>query len=186
MRNIRLKQRAVFVAIIVAITLIIGFSIVNASDTYAKPSMGGISIEVKQPKVKKITLTKNNKARVPSNAPKRIKNIIRAANRISHTPYKWGGGHGRWKDSGYDCSGSVSYALRGGNLLSAPRTSGGLASWGKSGKGKWLTVYANSGHTFMVFKGGIKFDTSGANPSRWQKSRGTKLSGYTVRHPKGL
>jgi hypothetical protein len=167
--------------LVVAIFLFYG---VNKAQ--ADPATGGIAIKNKSVKVQKVTLTKNGKATIPTDAPKRVKRVIRAANRISHTPYVWGGGHGRWKDIGYDCSGSVSYALRGGNLLSSPKTSGSLASWGKAGHGKWITVYANSGHVWMKFRGGIKFDTSGASPSRWQKVGNTSSSGYTIRHPKGL
>ena len=84
-------------------------------------------------------------------------------------PYKYGGGHGRWNDSGYDCSGSVSYALHGAGLLGSALTSGGFMSWGAPGKGRWVTIYANPGHVYMVVNG-RRFDTTGRDESgsRWQ------------------
>ena len=142
---------------------------------------------------KKATVV-NGKAIAPSNAPKKVKQIIAAANRIVDKPYKWGGGHGSWEDDGYDCSGSVSYALHGAGLLSSPETSGSLEHWGSSGEGGWVTVYANSSHVFMVVAG-LRFDTGwrdsyaekhGAKPGsgpRWNKPRPT--DGFVARHPKG-
>jgi hypothetical protein len=95
--------------------------------------------------------------------------IIEAGNAIARTPYKWGGGHGRFLDNGYDCSGSVSFALYAAGLIGGPEVASGLMHWGKPGKGKWITVYANAGHTYMEVAG-IRFDTSGAKVtgSRWQ------------------
>ena len=125
-------------------------------------------------------------ARAPRSAPAPVKAMIRAANSLTRKPYKWGGGHGRWKDSGYDCSGSVSYVLRAGGLLSFPMVSGGLAKWGKSGKGRWIQIYANKGHVFMVIAG-LRFDTSGwgERGPRWRtEQRGTR--GFKLRHPAGL
>lgn len=124
------------------------------------------------------------RAYAPFNAPEAVKRVIWAGNKIHALPYIWGGGHGSWNASGYDCSGSVSYALYGGGLLNSTMTSGDLASWGQSGSGKWITVYANSGHVFM-FVAGLRFDTSGANPSRWQIGAGYGGS-YAVRHPVNL
>jgi 3D (Asp-Asp-Asp) domain-containing protein len=126
----------------------------------------------------------NNVAYAPSEAPNNVKAVIWAGNKINTLPYTWGGGHGSFEASGYDCSGSVSYALHGANLLSTPMDSGSLMSWGRSGAGKWITVYANSGHAFM-FVAGLRFDTSGANPSRWQNGAGYGDS-YTLRHPVNL
>ena len=118
--------------------------------------------------------------------PHRVRRIIAAANRIAGKPYKYGGGHGRWNDSGYDCSGSVSYALHGAGLLGSALTSGGFMSWGAPGKGRWVTIYANPGHVYMVIDG-RRFDTTGRDESgsRWQ-SRSRSPAGYTVRHPPGL
>ena len=118
--------------------------------------------------------------------PLRVRRIVAAANRIAHKPYKYGGGHGRWNDSGYDCSGSVSYALHGAGLLDSALTSGGFMSWGAGGKGRWVTIYANPGHVYMVING-RRFDTTGRDESgsRWQ-SRPRSSTGYAVRHPPGL
>jgi hypothetical protein len=123
----------------------------------------------------------------PITAPEQVNQIIQAGNQIARTPYLWGGGHGRWLDHGYDCSGSVSYALAAGGLLSGPLTSGSLARWGRPGRGKWVTIYANAGHVFMVVAG-VRFDTSGEDgrtPSRWQTD-GRSFAGFAVRHPPGL
>jgi len=120
----------------------------------------------------------------PADAPAAVKAIIAAGNRIATKPYRYGGGHGQWNDSGYDCSGSVSYALHGAGLISAALDSSGFMSWGDRGNGRWVTVYGNPGHAYMVVAG-LRFDTSGATPSRWQSD--IRLpSGYRVRHPAGL
>jgi len=131
-------------------------------------------------------LTADGLAVAPDSAPQAVKDVIAAANRIAHRPYRYGGGHGRWEDSGYDCSGSVSYALRGGDLLDSPLPSGSFTSWGESGRGQWITIYANSGHMYMVVAG-LRFDTSGRSRSgsRWQRDMRSS-SGYAVRHPEGL
>jgi peptidoglycan hydrolase-like protein with peptidoglycan-binding domain len=120
----------------------------------------------------------------PINAPLPVRAAIAAGNRIAKTPYVWGGGHGGWSAGGYDCSGSVSYALHGGGLLARPLTSGGLMSWGFAGRGRWITVYAHGTHTFMVVAG-LRFDTSGASPSRWQTGM-RSFAGFAIRHPAGL
>jgi peptidoglycan hydrolase-like protein with peptidoglycan-binding domain len=118
--------------------------------------------------------------------PATVRRIVAAANRIAGKPYKYGGGHGQWDDSGYDCSGSVSYALHGAGLLDSALTSGGFMSWGEPGKGRWVTIYANPGHVYMIVNG-RRFDTTGRDESgsRWQ-SRSRSPAGYTVRHPPGL
>lgn len=129
----------------------------------------------------------NGEAIPPVGAPEAVQRVVEAGNMIARSPYRWGGGHGRWLDNGYDCSGSVSFALYAGHLLENPMTSGTLMRWGAPGRGRWITVYANPGHVFMVV-GGLRFDTSGrrgTRGSRWQPGmRGT--SGYVVRHPPGL
>ena len=116
----------------------------------------------------------------------RVAGVIAAANRIATTPYKYGGGHGSFNDSGYDCSGSISYALRGGGLLSAPRASGGFTSYGAPGPGKRITVYANAGHAYMVVDG-RRFDTSARSQTgnRWTSEQRSS-AGYVARHPVGL
>jgi cell wall-associated NlpC family hydrolase len=125
-------------------------------------------------------------AHAPASAPSEVQEIIAAGNKIASKPYKYGGGHGRWRDSGYDCSGSVSYALHGADLLDSPLDSTGFMSWGERGKGDWVTVYGNAGHAYMVVAG-IRFDTSASKRfgSRWsEKMRSSR--GYRVRHPEGL
>jgi peptidoglycan hydrolase-like protein with peptidoglycan-binding domain len=118
--------------------------------------------------------------------PVSVRHVIAAASRIAHKPYKYGGGHGQWNDSGYDCSGSVSYALHGAGLLARPLASGGFQSWGAPGRGRWITIYANSGHVYMVVNG-RRFDTTGRDESgsRWQW-RKRSSAGYTARHPPHL
>ena len=125
-------------------------------------------------------------ARAPVNAPPAIKRAIQAANQIARSPYLWGGGHGQWQDRGYDCSGSVSFVLASGGMLDSTRNSTRLMSWGSRGPGRWLTVYANHGHTFMVIAG-LRFDTSGARRAgtRWQLD-GANTEAYAVRHFPGL
>jgi cell wall-associated NlpC family hydrolase len=118
--------------------------------------------------------------------PPAVRRVIAAGNRIARAPYTYGGGHGNWDSGGYDCSGSVSYALHGGGLLDTALDSGALMSWGDAGPGRWITIYANSGHAFMVVAG-RRFDTTGrqATGSRWQQVM-RDTSGYAVRHPPGL
>jgi hypothetical protein len=133
------------------------------------------------------TLATDGTAVAPLGAPPQIAAIIAAGNRIARLPYRYGGGHGRWNDRGYDCSGSVSYALHGAGLLASPLASGGFARWGARGPGQWVTIYANAGHAYMTVAG-LRFDTSGRRGrrgSRWQAApRSTR--GYRVRHVPGL
>ncbi len=134
----------------------------------------------------KAKVNSDGTASVPSDAPDAVKAIIAAGNEIATKPYRYGGGHGRWKDSGYDCSGSISYALHGGGLLDSSLDSTGFESWGAKNAGQWVTVYANAGHAYMVVAG-LRFDTSGRSKAgtRWQADmRSSK--GYVVRHPDGL
>jgi cell wall-associated NlpC family hydrolase len=122
----------------------------------------------------------------PDNAPEVIKRVILAANEISTFPYKWGGGHGAWRDNGYDCSGSVSFALAGAGLLRRPLTSGLFMNWAAPGHGRWLTIYANPGHIFMSVAG-LRFDTSGRGRAgtRWQAATRSS-AGFVARHIPGL
>jgi lysozyme family protein len=135
------------------------------------------------------TVLKRSRAGSPSRPgglPVRVRRIIAAGNRIANKPYKYGGGHGQWEDSGYDCSGSVSYALHGAGYLNSALTSGGFMSWGSAGRGRWVTIYAAPGHVYMVVNG-RRFDTTGRSESgtRWQGSDRSS-AGYVVRHPPGL
>ena len=115
-----------------------------------------------------------------------VRRVIAAGDRIAGLPYKYGGGHRSFSDTGYDCSGSVSYALHGAGLLSTPLDSSQFMSWGAPGRGRHITIYANPGHVYMVVDG-RRFDTSGATAagSRWQTTMRSS-AGYTVRHPPGL
>jgi cell wall-associated NlpC family hydrolase len=129
---------------------------------------------------------KNGVALPPLEAPPEVRAIFEAGNVIARSPYKWGGGHGRWQDTGYDCSGSVSYALAAAGLVNASMPSGSYMNWGKPGKGKWITLYTNPGHIFMVVAG-VRFDTvaRGQTGSRWINSM-TSTAGYVARHPPGF
>jgi cell wall-associated NlpC family hydrolase len=124
---------------------------------------------------------------IPTDVPEVVQKVIAGANEIADFPYVYGGGHASFVDNAYDCSGSVSYALAAGGLLSAPETSGQLESWGAPGPGRYITVYANAGHTYM-YVDGILYDTagrSGVYASRWQVEP-TDNAGYVVRHWPGL
>jgi len=127
------------------------------------------------------------KAIAPADAPRRVQKVIAAANKIRNKPYVWGGGHGNWKDNGYDCSGAVSYALHGGRLLNTPLDSTGLSRYGKKGKGSWISVYGNPSHAYMIVAG-LRFDTSmtPGNGPGWSKTKRSTPGSFKVRHPRGL
>jgi cell wall-associated NlpC family hydrolase len=134
----------------------------------------------------------NGLAAAPADAPLQVQQAIWAANKIVGLPYVYGGGHNRtFKDAGYDCSGTVSYALKGAGLLKTPLASGDFMSWGQAKKGSWITVYANGGHAFAIIAG-LRLDTSSAGEKRssgkgprWRSNlRGG--AGFKVRHPKGF
>jgi septal ring factor EnvC (AmiA/AmiB activator) len=126
-----------------------------------------------------------SEASAPASAPQAVKDVISAGNAIATTPYIWGGGHGSFESEGYDCSGAVSYALHGGGLLESPLDSTGLETWGEPGPGQWITVYANSGHAWMVVAG-IAFDTVGGPGPRWHDPWVDSPEGFIARHPAGL
>jgi cell wall-associated NlpC family hydrolase len=133
------------------------------------------------------TLGPDGKAIAPASAPQQVKDLIAAANRIHGKPYKYGGGHAQWEDSGYDCSGAMSYALHGAGLLKRPRTSGDFMTYGRAGEGSWITVYAHGGHGYLVVAG-LRFDTGWNNAGkgpRWSDVM-RPSDGYTVRHPANL
>jgi hypothetical protein len=134
----------------------------------------------------KATVGADGMATAPALAPPVVQQVIAAGNEIAKMPYIYGGGHGKWKDAGYDCSGSVSYALHGAGLLKDSMPSGGFMSWGEAGPGQWITIYANGGHIFMVVAG-LRFDTSGRSGAgtRWQADMRSGR-GYEVRHITGL
>jgi cell wall-associated NlpC family hydrolase len=136
----------------------------------------------------KATLGPDGLAIAPADAPPEVQAVIAAANNIVGKPYRYGGGHGKWEDSGYDCSGSESYALHGGGLVSRPHDSTEFESWGEAGPGEWITSYANSGHSYMVVAG-LRFDTGWNDSTSSGPKWSTKMrpsSGYVVRHPDGL
>ncbi len=122
----------------------------------------------------------------PADAPAEVVEIIAAGNKIARKPYKYGGGHGRWRDSGYDCSGSISYALHGAGLLDSALDSSAFASWGERGRGEWVTVRTNPGHAYMIVAG-LRFDTSARKrgTTRWTETMRSPR-GYVARHPEGL
>jgi cell wall-associated NlpC family hydrolase len=136
--------------------------------------------------IRQATALPNGIALPPLEAPEPVRQMIEAGNVIARTPYLWGGGHGKWVDTGYDCSGSVSFVLASAGYLNAPLASGPLMSWGEPGRGKWVTIYATSGHVYMEVAG-IRFDTSGARVtgSRWQNELRSN-AGFVARHPPGL
>lgn len=130
-------------------------------------------------------------AYAPADAPIAIQRAIWAGNQIRLTPYLYGGGHGSFKSSGYDCSGSVSYLLHGGGLLKTPMDSSDFESYGSSGEGQWITVYTNPGHAFVEIAG-IRLDTSSAgDPNgdssgpRWRPLL-SDTTGFDARHPANL
>jgi peptidoglycan hydrolase CwlO-like protein len=125
-----------------------------------------------------------SQASVPSAAPAAIAAAIEAANSIATTPYIWGGGHGSFEDSGYDCSGATSFALHGGGFLESPLDSTGLETWGEPGPGKWITVYANAEHAWMIIAG-LAFDTVGGPGPRWHPSPVDSPERFVARHPPG-
>jgi len=134
----------------------------------------------------RVRVLRDGTAIAPDNAPDVVKRVIMAGNEIAKFPYKWGGGHGAWRDNGYDCSGSVSFALAGAGLLGRPLTSGLFMDYGAPGRGRWITIYANPGHIFMIVAG-LRFDTSGQGRAgtRWQEDA-RSTAGFAVRHIPGL
>ena len=132
------------------------------------------------------TVGEDGLAVAPALAPPQVQAVINAGNVIAKMPYLYGGGHGKWDDAGYDCSGSVSYALHGGGLVDEALPSGSFMSWGDPGPGQWISIYAHGGHMYMTVAG-LRFDTSGAKTSgsRWQADMRSP-KGYTVVHPPGF
>jgi len=138
----------------------------------------------------KARLLSSGKAAAPENAPDSVQEAVWAANRIIGKPYRYGGGHARFEDTGYDCSGTVSYALRGAGLLKSPLDSSSFMKWGKRGKGEWITVYTNPGHAYVVIAG-LRLDTSAADDPRggtgprWRPLRKSDR-GFAARSPIGF
>jgi hypothetical protein len=156
-------------------------------------SSGGAVFVPPPPPPKRATII-DGRAVAPASAPRRVQRVIQAANRLVEKPYRYGGGHrpfGRRLDKGYDCSGSVSYALYGGRFLRSPLPSGALMSWGRRGPGRWITVYAHASHAYVVVAG-LRFDTSLHDPDapgpatgpRWSKTL-RRSAAFVARHPGG-
>jgi hypothetical protein len=172
-------------------TLVLGAGVASAAGSRS----GGTAFTPPPPPPKKAAI-RNGLAIAPAGAPARVKRVIQYGNRIIGKPYRYGGGHkpyagrsARFLDSGYDCSGTVSYALFGGGFLRSPLPSGPLMSWARSGPGQWLTVYAHGGHAYLVVAG-LRLDTSMRDdPTRtgpgWSK-RLRESAAFTPRHPRGF
>lgn len=129
----------------------------------------------------------NGRAVAPPDAPAVVHRMVAAGNRLQGMPYKWGGGHAKLDDNGYDCSGTVSYVLRDSGLLNGSLTSKGFHSYADSGVGQWVTVWTKQGHVFMTI-GGLRLDTGGSSSRtgpRW-KTNNRSFSGCVARHPRGL
>jgi hypothetical protein len=175
-------------ALLFFVVLVVGFP---ASAVAQTSPTGGAQFSDSEPAPivapgSKATLLPDGTAAAPADAPPQVQAAIFAANKLLDKPYKYGGGHGKWEDSGYDCSGSMSYAFHGAGMLDEALDSTGFMSWGEAGKGQWVTIYAKGSHAFMIVAG-LRFDTSGRSDqgTRWQASM-RSTSGYTVRHPEGL
>jgi hypothetical protein len=157
--------------------------------TAAAANTGGASMpgqSASDGPVGKAKLNKDGTATPPIDAPKEVVKAIEAANKIEDKPYKYGGGHGTIRDSGYDCSGAISFALIKAGLLDSPLDSSGFTRWGERGKGEWITVYGHSGHAYAVIAG-LRWDTSmteGDGPGWSKEMRSSK--GFKKTHPKGL
>ncbi len=132
-------------------------------------------------------LLKNGIAYAPRNAPLAVKKALAAGNRLQGKPYKWGGGHANHHDSGYDCSGTVSYVLREAGLMRGSLPSSGYFKYGKKGEGRWITLYIRKGHVFVTIAG-LRLDTGGPGGEtgpRW-KPETRRSIGHVMRHPAGL
>jgi hypothetical protein len=181
------------------LALVFALTGVSAASASAAQYGGGVSIDPTvapttpaQPTVPGTVakLQSDGLAAAPELAPIEVKNAIWAANKIIGRPYVYGGGHARFNSKGYDCSGTVSYALHGGDLLDTPLDSGSFMNWETNGKGLWITVYTNPGHAFAVIAG-LRLDTSaagdpsGAKGPRWRPVL-RSTAGFKARHPEAL
>jgi Putative peptidoglycan binding domain len=142
--------------------------------------------EAPAPATEEAYIGEDGLAVAPASAPEEVKAIIAAGNEIATKPYKYGGGHGRWDDTGYDCSGSISYVLHAAGLLDTALDSTGFMSWGERGRGEWVTIRANPSHAYMIVAG-LRFDTSARRQTgnRWSDTM-RSARGYHGRHPEGL
>jgi hypothetical protein len=182
-RSLRIKAGLASMAALTAI------AVVAPGGASAACTTGGLTpaeSDICTPTAKARLLT-NGQLIPPASAPARVKLVVAAANKIRTKPYIWGGGHARWWDAGYDCSGSVSFALHGGKFLESPLPSGPMEAWGEEGEGRWITVYANAGHAYMTVAG-FRFDTAGDEGAetgpRWHPELLENV-GFVSRHPTG-
>ncbi len=178
-----------FKAGIALIAALAAIAVIAPAGASARCSTGGLTpaeVDICTP-TEKARLLPNGMLIPPKSAPGRVKKVIAFANKIRSKPYIYGGGHARWWDRGYDCSGSVSFALHGGKFLKSPLPSGAMESWGEEGEGRWITVYANGGHAYAVIAG-VRLDTSGDSGGetgpRWHEDLRDNV-GYVARHPAG-
>lgn len=185
--NFRAKWVGVTIVVMVAF-LFLGMGEARGSGpvNHCPNASGGLTVSQGKCKFKPFKKARlvNGKAIPRKGTPKRVRKVIRAANRIRSKPYIWGGGHGGFVDRGYDCSGAVSFALRGGRFIRSPMPSGPLMGWGKPGKGKWITVHSNPGHVYVVIAG-LRFDTAntpGSGP-RWSNVLRSTSGGFVKRNP---
>jgi hypothetical protein len=180
------------VAVAAACLLLAGAAAGTASAATTSRN-GGATFEPPPPPPEEATLV-DGRVIAPASAPRRVKRVIEAANRLVEKPYIYGGGHRPFSsrlDRGYDCSGAVSYALYGGRFLRSPLPSGSLMSWGRDGPGRWITVYAHGGHAYIVVAG-LRFDTSMRDSDapgprsgpRWSRTL-RESAAFVARHPRG-
>jgi hypothetical protein len=184
--------RGAIVAALAAATAALALAVaVPAASAQARAMVGGGAVAGKPLSQKeahgsKARIARNGLAIPPANAPRKVKAVIRAGNEIARKPYRYGGGHGRLRDSGYDCSGSISYALQRAKLMRGSLATTGFMSWGRRGRGRWITIRANAGHAYMIVAG-VRFDTSARSEtgSRWSASMRSPR-GYRATHPPRL
>jgi hypothetical protein len=182
-----------FRCVVLAIACLLVPALAGPAAAETLPTSGGATFEPPPPPPEEATLV-DGRVIAPASAPTRVKRVIEAANRLVEKPYIYGGGHKPFSsrlDRGYDCSGSVSYALYGGRFLRSPLPSGALMSWGQDGPGQWITVYASGSHAYVVVAG-LRFDTSMRDPDapgprtgpRWSRTL-RKSNAFVARHPRG-
>ena len=173
-------------AFVIALAATVFFAPGSASAACTTGGMSPAEVDICTPTAK-AKLLPNGTLIPPKSAPARVKAVIAAANKIRSKPYVWGGGHARWWDRGYDCSGAVSFALHGGKFLESPLPSGPMAKWGEEGEGRWITVWTNAGHAYAEVAG-FRWDTSGDGGGetgpRWHEDLRDNV-GFVARHPAG-
>jgi hypothetical protein len=176
-----------------AAACLFALGIAGSATAASTSASGGATFEPPPPPPEEATLV-DGRVIAPASAPRRVKRVIEAANRLVEKPYIYGGGHRPYSsrlDRGYDCSGAVSYALYGGRFLRSPLPSGALMSWGRDGPGRWITVYAHGGHAYVVVAG-LRFDTSMRDRDapgprtgpRWSRTL-RESNAFVARHPRG-